>query len=149
MFKYNDGGRAAAGYKGRAGDCVTRAIAIATGRSYQAVYDTLTALKQVEHATKRIPITPRRMTARSGVSRKVCDAYLNAVGWVFVPTMTIGGGCTVHLKADELPGGAIICRVSKHMVAVIDGVIQDTGDCSREGTRCVYGYYIFEGIKNV
>jgi len=26
-------------------------------------------------------------------------------------------------------------------VAVIDGVINDTYDCSREGTRCVYGYW--------
>lgn len=25
--------------------------------------------------------------------------------------------------------------------AIADGVIQDTYDCSREGTRCVYGYY--------
>jgi hypothetical protein len=24
---------------------------------------------------------------------------------------------------------------------VIDGVIHDTHDCSRNGTRCVYGYY--------
>ena len=28
---YNDGGRTAAGFKGETGDCVTRAIAIATG----------------------------------------------------------------------------------------------------------------------
>jgi len=36
-FIYNDGGRVAAGYKGRAGDCVVRAIAIATQRPYQEV----------------------------------------------------------------------------------------------------------------
>ena len=34
---YSDGGRAAAGYKGDAGDCVTRAIAIATEIPYQEV----------------------------------------------------------------------------------------------------------------
>ena len=28
-FTFNDGGRAEAGYKGRTGDCVTRAVAIA------------------------------------------------------------------------------------------------------------------------
>jgi len=27
------------------------------------------------------------------------------------------------------------------MAAVIDGVLHDAYDCSREGTRCVYGYY--------
>jgi len=34
-LKVNDGGRAAAGYKGQAGDCVVRSIAIATGMPYQ------------------------------------------------------------------------------------------------------------------
>ena len=38
-LKINDGGRAAAGYKGQAGDCVVRSIAIATGMNYQKVYD--------------------------------------------------------------------------------------------------------------
>ncbi len=40
-FQYNDGGRAAAGYKGRAGDCVCRSIAIVTEMPYQEVYDAL------------------------------------------------------------------------------------------------------------
>jgi hypothetical protein len=35
----DDGGRAAAGFKGSAGDCVCRAIAIASGRHYKEVYD--------------------------------------------------------------------------------------------------------------
>ena len=30
-LKINDGGRAAAGFKGKAGDCVVRSIAIVTG----------------------------------------------------------------------------------------------------------------------
>ena len=47
-FKYSDGGRAAAGYKGTAGDCATRAIALATGKPYQEVYDALFALAR-EH----------------------------------------------------------------------------------------------------
>ena len=34
-LKINDGGRAAAGYKGQAGDCVVRSIAIATRMPYQ------------------------------------------------------------------------------------------------------------------
>lgn len=38
---FDDGGRQLAGRRGRAGDCVTRAIAIAAGRDYADVYDTL------------------------------------------------------------------------------------------------------------
>ena len=36
-YIHDDGGRVAAGYKGKTGDCVTRAIAIATGKPYQEV----------------------------------------------------------------------------------------------------------------
>src|SRR5579863_6448660 len=43
LFHYDDGGRAAAGYRGRARDCATRAIAIATQHSYQEVYQALAA----------------------------------------------------------------------------------------------------------
>lgn len=37
-FQYNDGGRAAAGYRGETGDCACRAVAIATGLPYATVY---------------------------------------------------------------------------------------------------------------
>jgi hypothetical protein len=56
--------------------------------------------------------------------------------------MTIGAGCQVHLLANELSKGRLIVKVSKHLTAVIDGVIQDTHNPSRGGLRCVYGYYI-------
>jgi hypothetical protein len=55
--------------------------------------------------------------------------------------MSIGSGCTVHLRDGELPMGRLIVSVSLHLVAVIDGIIHDTHDCSRDGTRCVYGYW--------
>ncbi|OYY52944.1 MAG: hypothetical protein B7Y05_24105, partial [Polynucleobacter sp. 24-46-87] len=59
-----------------------------------------------------------------------------------VPTMQIGQGCQVHLRASELPKGVLIVKVSKHLSAIVNGVIQDTHNPSRGGTRCVYGYYI-------
>ena len=37
-YLHNDGGREAAGYKGHTGDCVTRAIAIATGKPYVEIF---------------------------------------------------------------------------------------------------------------
>ena len=40
-FVNNDGGRAAAGYRGQAGDCVVRSIAIVTGLPYQKIYNDL------------------------------------------------------------------------------------------------------------
>jgi len=118
---------------------VTRAIAIATGLPYQEVYDTLNALaKRHERRGRR----KRGISnARNGVHRATYDRFLKALGWRWTPTMQIGSGCTVHLRAEELPAGRLIVSVSKHLVAVLDGVIHDTGDPSRRGTRCVYGYW--------
>jgi hypothetical protein len=56
--------------------------------------------------------------------------------------MFVGQGCKVHLKKEELPMGTLIVSCSKHLTVVIDGVLNDVFDCSRNGTRCVYGYWI-------
>jgi hypothetical protein len=137
---FDDGGRAAAGYKGLAGDCVTRAIAIATEQPYQEVYDELNHAWQLAWAD--LPVAERpSASARTGLPRWVYDEYLKGRGWVWTPTMGIGTGCRVHLRRDELPAGRIIARVTKHICAVIDGVIHDTHDPSREGQRCVYGLW--------
>lgn len=144
---YNDGGRAAAGFKGDVGDCVTRAIAIATELPYLEVYD---ALHQGALGNRAVMArnellygrhARRHASPRDGVHKKVSHAYLTELGWVWTPTMQIGSGCQVHLRADELPAGRLVVKVSKHMAAVIDGVIHDIYDPSRDGTRCVYGYY--------
>lgn len=135
-FVYNDGGRAAAGFKGATRDCVTRAIAIAAQRPYVEVYDAINALAQRERVVAR-----RRSSSRLGVFRVTYDKYLFSLGWRWVPTMRVGQGCKVHLCAEELPHGRIIASLSRHLCAVIDGVVHDTCDPSRNETRCVYGYY--------
>jgi hypothetical protein len=137
-FQYDDGGRLAAGYKGKAGDCVVRAIAIATGRPYQQIYDMVNGAAVHERTGKRKRGTSN---ARTGVYKTSIKRVMKTLGWVWTPTMQIGSGCTIHLRADELPTGRLIVSVSKHLTAVINGVIYDTHDCSRRGTRCVYGYW--------
>ncbi len=131
-YIYSDGGRSEAGFKGEAGDCVTRAIAIAAGLPYRDVYDLLSA---------RMAETGKAKSARNGIPRKVYEPLLHDLGFSWHPTMEIGSGCKVHLRSDELPEGKLICRLSKHLVAVVDGVVHDTHDPSRDGTRCVYGYF--------
>lgn len=135
-FIFNDGGRAEAGFKGRApGDCVTRAIAIATGRTYQDVYDDLNrfARSNYRHA--------RPSTSRTGINPKTTRDYLSSLGWDWNPVMKIGSGCKVHMQAGELPSGRIIVKLTGHVCAVIDGVQNDLSDNSRDGQRCVYGYW--------
>ncbi len=144
-FHFNDGGRAAAGFKGNAGDCVARAVAIANGRPYREIYDRLAEGNATQRAGKNTrKRNLGRRTAREGIytQRKWFKDYMAELGFVWHPTMHIGSGCTTHLRTDELPGGRLVVNVSKHSTAVIDGVLNDTYDCSRGGTRCVYGYWI-------
>jgi hypothetical protein len=138
LFVEDDGGRAATGRKGDAGDCATRAIAIATGVPYGEVYDALADGMKRRRGRHR---TNGRRSARDGVFRSVYQPYLESLGWEWVPTMQVGQGCRVHLRADELPGGPIIVRLSRHLAAVVDGVLHDTHDGSRGGSRCVYGFF--------
>ena len=137
---HNDGGRAEAGFRGQTGDCVCRSIAIATQLPYQQVYDDLNALGRSERITKHRKKCSRS-GARTGVHKPTIQRYMSRLGWRWTPTMHIGSGCRVHLRADELPAGRLVVVVSRHQVAVVDGIIHDTHDPTRDGTRCVYGYW--------
>lgn len=143
---HNDGGRAAAGLKGEAGDCVCRSIAIASGIPYSAVYRRLAEGNEAQRQTKRSRRSKAagKYTADLGihVQRKWFKDLMESFGFRWVPTMKIGSGCKVHLRRDELPTGRLVVAVSKHYTAVIDGVVHDTFDPSRDGTRCVYGYWV-------
>ena len=52
-LEINEGGRAAAGYKGKAGDCVVRSIAIVSGLPYQKIYDDLYKANEEFRTTSR------------------------------------------------------------------------------------------------
>ena len=139
-----DGGRKDAGFKGRQpSDCVTRAIAIATGTPYRKVYDLVNEEAKRERPGRRSDGRKRgRSSARNGVHKATIRRLMTALGWTWTPTMSIGSGCKVHLRRDEIPmTGSLVVSVSKHLVAVVDGVIHDVSDPSRNGDRCVYGYF--------
>jgi hypothetical protein len=140
---YDDGGRSQYFKAEHVGDCVCRAIAIATGKDYRQVYDDINRLAKKERTGKR-----KRgvSSARNGVYKGTIKKLMAEYGWTWHPTMQIGSGCTTHLRASELPMGRLLVSVSRHETAVIDGVLHDTYDCSRDGTRCVYGYWT-EGVK--
>lgn len=134
---YHDGGRANAGYKGETRDCVTRSIAIATGLPYEEIYNKINLIAENERPRG----SKKRSSARTGVFKQTYKALLEELGWTWTPTMKIGSGCKVHLRSEELPAGTLIVSVSRHMTVVKDGVIYDTHDPSRDGSRCVYGYW--------
>jgi hypothetical protein len=148
---FDDGGRKKAGYQGFTGDCGVRAVAIATGRPYQEIYDEVVALGKKERTRYRKYTNPKtgfraraamdKSHPRTGIYHTTMRRWLEGMGWIWCPTMGIGTGCTIHLRDGELPTGRLIVSLSKHYAAVINGVIHDIGDPSRDGTRCVYGYW--------
>lgn len=109
---WNDGGRAAAGFVGTAGDCVVRAIAIATNEDYRAVYDALGEAALV--------------TPRNGVSAVVFSPYLAKRGWR-------SQAIAASQRPTSLPHGVVLVRFEHeeprrrgHVCCVIDQVVHDT-----------------------
>lgn len=156
---YDDGGRAAAGFKGKAGDCGTRAFTLArfgpspTGEQYMLVYTDLSRVirewafsgrasrKKERYRSGKEPCTPR-----NGMWREPIDIYAAELGWTWTPAKRFGEKGAVHMRAEELPGGRIVTRQAKHFAAVIDGVVYDIWDSTQSGTmgdemRMVYGWW--------
>lgn len=126
-FRYSDGGRSRYFKAKNVGDCATRAIANATGIDYLSIYKALTKLAGE--------------SVRNGCPKRADKKLLTILGWKWNPTMTIGSGCQTHLEDGELPGGTLVVQVSRHLTCLKNGTIYDTYDCSRDGSRCVYGYW--------
>jgi hypothetical protein len=163
-FVKDDGGRGSdiprRGRKDEVGDCVARAIAIATQKPYREVHDALTVAKVRDVAAGKDHWTRRARRkggisafhADHGVSDEVYGPYLQDLGWKFTSTKDLPRGRGVHLRADELPQGRLIVRLPNHLVAVINGVIHDTHDCSDEGRCRIRGYWtppVFPALSNL
>ena len=133
-YIYNDGGRSKY-FKGKANDCVCRAISIASNRDYKEVYDSL----------KKALGTPR-----NGVftKNKAFKDWMAANGFVWTPCSGIGVKTSVHFIEGELPKGRLVCSVTKHYVAVVDNKVYDTWDSrynSFNEVRRIYGYWEYKG----
>lgn len=133
-FKYDDGGRAAAGYRSKGGDCVCRTIAIATGLPYQQVYDRLAEGNSKQR--KSAHHTPS-CSVMGGVSTYAVwfKRYMKELGFTWHTTPAI------KLENGKAPKGRIICSLREHVVAIIDGVMHDDKFHATKGWRRVYGYW--------
>ncbi|EKK03067.1 hypothetical protein RBSH_01760 [Rhodopirellula baltica SH28] len=134
-FIWNDGGRSSAGFVGLAGDCVTRAIAIATGTSYRDVYQSLG-----KSANK---------TVRNGVCSSVGDEYLRANQW----RRHHGNGLSFH--AEHLPRGVVVVHLEKHntrrgghFCCLIDHEIHDTWNPMDDDDYAIVNYWTFAGAPS-
>ena len=147
-FNYNRGGYTRGSGLNR-GDCVPRAITIATELPYQIVFDELqrrqTEWRIKSNSKKAYHKKPHRNKCYMGTYKEAYKPYLEELGWTWVPKMFIGQGFKTYLRKEDLPPGRLIVKVRKHLTAVVDGVVNDTWDCSQGGNKGVYGYYYKEG----
>ena len=126
MYKFNDGGRKAAGFKGVAGDCGARAMAIALGLDYKTVYKEL-AQANADYGWAK--------SARNGVMKDIYSEVLKRYGWVWMKAPKFTGR---KARCGDMPAGVVIAKQAHHFVAVIDGVANDCWDSTG---RMVYGYW--------
>jgi len=144
-FKFNDGGRAEAGFKGTTGDCFVRSAAIASGKPYIEVYNGVIPFCN-DYMSKKRKRRSGTSHPRTGIHKEVAHSYLTSLGFKWVPLMKIGTGCVANIDdfflSTYLAKGSYILSLSKHYAAVVDGIVQDTYDPSRGGTRCIYGYFV-------
>jgi len=111
---------------------------------YQDLYDANEKFRIKSRTKLAKSLMKKNDSPRTGTHRAVIKKYLKQLGWKWTPTMFIGQGCKVHLKKEELPNDTLIVSCSRHITVVINGVLNDTYDCSRNGTRCVYGYWSYQ-----
>src|SRR5262249_44765909 len=122
------------------GDCVVRAIAIATEKPYAEVRKAL--LARVARYARQYPRSRHadaiKRSKKGGYNEQpVFCGYLKSLGWQHIKPKE-----DAYLRADMLPGGRLVGLVSRHAVAVIDGVIHDNWDSGgRSGRVRVESYW--------
>ena len=131
-YRYDDGGRAAAGFRGRTGDCVVRAIAICSSEDYRAVYGTMAqhmkrngyAASGNAYATReRNRKAPRRRGQLT--AKRVQDSVLEA--YDFRKISLPAGERPTFTEAHRQFGDCVL-GTTKHVAAIVDGALRDTFD---------------------
>ena len=125
-FNFNDGGRQKAGFKGTAGDCGARALAIFFNAEYDWAY------KLIAETNKEFGYAK---SARNGVHKTVYSHVVGMLGLKWHPAPKFTGR---KAKCADMPKGTVIARQAHHFVTVIDGIPQDIWDSSN---KMVYGYW--------
>jgi len=134
QYKYNDGGKKAEGLgNARSADCCMRAAAIATGDSYKGTKKAMNRLL--------VEMTGGLETScNSGASTPVYHKYLTDLGYKL--TLTKGA----YLLDFDFSGRTVICDTPRHIICVVDNVVNDTWDSRKSRrTKCgspkLNGYY--------
>lgn len=110
-----------------AGDCVVRSLTKASGSSWE---ETFKGLCELAYEMKYLPNAD-----------EVWKEYARSIGFEYkaLPKVEKGGKRPIASElSKQLGSGNYILRVSKHLVASVDGKYYDSWD---SGKKPVYGYW--------
>lgn len=147
-FAENDGGRAAAGFKGKTGDCGVRAAALATGIPYGQTYKELFARQKAYHASSRKACVKKaeartiKASPRGGIWKDVINPFLIEQGATYISLAGIGKP-VVRVKnvAEMYPDKRLVMQLARHFSAMVNGVNLDTWEQHPE--KRVYSVWVF------
>ena len=128
-FEYTQPNPTETRYGSTKGDCVIRALANASGRTWLEAFDLLVAEAR---KTYNVP------------NDKAC--YKNVfmrLGYTQTTPNVVKGRKRLNVEAfcKKHPKGRYILRLAHHLCAVVDGSVRDTW---YRGDMCVYQYYTIE-----
>lgn len=115
-YRQDDGGRSAAGYRGTAGDCVTRAVSIVTGADYRTVYRAAAVLHGKRYGTR---------TARNGMHKTDSGILYRQFG--LIKQKLPAGPRPTFTEAYERYGACLVSTTG-HVAALVDGALRDITD---------------------
>ena len=135
-YTHDDGGRQQAGFKGKTGDCLIRAPAIASGIPYREVYDpTKPQFRVAGYRAVPDPSKAGKKSRRGQPTKARCqEMVLERFGFRKV---ALAGPRPTYSEAFR-QFGTCVARTRKHWVALKDGALRDTFD-SRTYTWNVSG----------
>lgn len=136
---FSDGGRAQSGFNGMVGDCVIRAIAIATKLDYSIVWNDLND-RSIDAYNKTHAKPTNKPLVDNGVYPYIYHPYLKELGWSYTSV-------NKDIRPSDLPNtGIVIVHTRAHLFCMINGVIQDTFN-SFQRVRYVWGYFTLPASK--
>lgn len=124
-WTYNTGGRERYYKALNVRDCVTRAVAISNNMDYKKAY------KLVWRFEGNSP--------RNGVSQTGTDNTFKSLGWKYKDVRA------EHIRINDfkISNPNMVLRIKGHVVAVKDGVLNDTWNCSAKNPEII-GFWIKE-----
>lgn len=126
-FRQNDGGREAAGFTGRTGDCAVRAFCILTGADYAATFESFAhaKLQWLKDQGKPMPECGTKSIFADGVHEALLDRLYNSAGLRRAKLNERIG----YAEAYRRYGDCIVCITDPvHTAAIVNGTVEDIID---------------------